>query len=468
RAEAGDFGHVLAHQLIQQAAGAHLVLRLLGVLGTHVAAQRGGNFVFGHAADLLGVVFTVEEIGVNPLAAVLEEAAVFGCRRVAGGAGHLFSGAQRAQIIDAAHRVGAVELHVVGVVLHAFQDAVAVGVPAAGDPGEFQGSLDAGPDAAQPFEVAGEPPIEIGVHYLAHGAVGGGEAPERLFVRQVLAEVQGAGGVEIVSETDGAQGAGKGGEQVGGGGFVVPDVGATAVAAAGVIVGALEAVELAVGGTEADGRDQGGEIGAGGVLDGGGDGGLAEGGGKAAGLLFQGTEVRGDISGSGPGVGEAGGVVVAYEGVLVALGSVPAAAARRAIGEVPGEEEGEIGMRAGRDGAVEAESADGADFGGFGAEFAIGREIVPKEHGGVPPAVARPAAQGGDVGAGGVESGEGEAALERIRGGKVGAGHEETGEVGGGAILVHPRVDVGRGRRPASGGVFDGPGDGDLGSRCSG
>jgi len=83
------------------------------------------------------------------------------------------------------------------------------------------------------------------------------------------------------------------------------------MAAAGVIVGAFEAVELAVGGAEADGRDQGGEIGGGGVLDGGGDGGLADGGGEAAGLLFQGVEVRGGISGSGPGIGEAGGVVVA-------------------------------------------------------------------------------------------------------------------------------------------------------------
>jgi hypothetical protein len=270
----------------------------------------------------------------------------------------------------------------------------------------------------------------------------------------------GAGVVEIVAETDGAQGAGEGGEQVGGGGFVVPDVGATAVAAAGVVVGAFEAVELAIGGAEADGRDQGGEVGAGGVLDGGGDGGFAEGGGEAAGLLFQGVEVRGGVFGGGPGVGEAGGVVVADEGVFVALGSVPAAAARRAIGEMPGEQEGEIGVRAGGDGAVEAERADGP-LGGLGAEFAIGGEIVPEEHGGVPPAVALPAAQVGDVGAGGVERGEREAALERIGGGEVGAGHEEAGERGGGAVFVDARV----GGRRTAGGVLDGPGDGDLGGR---
>ena len=132
-------------------------MRLLGVFGAHVAEQGGGDFVFGDAADLLDVVFAVEEIGVDPLAAVLEEAAVFGGGgEVAGGAGHLFAGAQGAEVIDAAHRVGTVELDVVGVVLDAFEDAVAVGIPAAGDPGELEGFLDAGPDAAQPVEVAGE------------------------------------------------------------------------------------------------------------------------------------------------------------------------------------------------------------------------------------------------------------------------------------------------------------------------
>ena len=187
--------------------------------------------------------------------------------------------------------IGAVELHVVGVVLDAFEDAIAVGIPAAGNPGEFEGFFDARPDAAQPVDIAGERPIEVGVHDLAHGAIGGGEAPERLFVRQVLAEMQGARVVHVVAETGGAQGAGEGGEEMGGDGLVVPDVGATAVAAAGVIVGAFEAVELAIGGAEADGGDQRGEIGAGGVFDGGGDGGFAQGGGELARLLFQRVEV---------------------------------------------------------------------------------------------------------------------------------------------------------------------------------
>ena len=205
--------------------------------------------------------------------------------------------------------------------------------------------------------------------------------------------MHGARVVHVVAEAGGAQRAGEGGEQMGGGGLVVPDVGAAAVAAAGVIVGAFEAVELAVGGAEADGGDQRGEIGAGGVLDGGGNGGFAQGRGEPASLLFQGVEMGGGVFGGAPGVGEARGVVIADEGIFLALGCGPAAAARRAIGKMPGEQEREIGMRAGRDGAVEAERADGAAGLGFGTEFAIGGEIVPEEHRRVPPAVALPAAQ---------------------------------------------------------------------------
>src|ERR1039458_7416548 len=283
-------------------------------------------------------------------------------------------------------------------------------------------------------------------------------------VGEVLAEADAAGVVEIEAEADGAQGAGEGGEEVGGGGFVIPNVGTTAVAAAGMIVNAFEAVEFAIGGAEARGGDESGEIGAGGLLDDGGESGLAEGGGEAAGLLFEYVEVSGGVFRGSPGVGEAGGVVVAEKGVFLTFGRTPAAAARRAIGEVPGEEEGEIGVAAGRDGAVKAKSADGADFGGFGAEFAIGGKIVPEEHGGIPPASLFPAAEVSDAIVGGMEGGEGEAALEGIGGGKIGAGHEQAGEVGGGAVIG----GAGFVRLGAAGGVFDGPGDGDIGGGARG
>src|ERR1019366_10766641 len=113
---------------------------------------------------------------------------------------------------------------------------------------------------------------------------------------------------------DGAQGAGEGGEEVGGGGFVIPNVGTTAVAAAGMIVNAFEAVEFAIGGAEARGGDESGEIGAGGLLDDGGESGLAEGGGEAAGLLFEYVEGSGGGFRGRPGARGAGGVGGAGEG----------------------------------------------------------------------------------------------------------------------------------------------------------
>ena len=52
-------------------------------------------------------------------------------------------------------------------------------------------------------------------------------------------------------------------------------------------------------------------------------------------------------------------VVIADDGVLVAFGRGPAAPFGRAIREMPGEEERELGRTAGRDRALERESADG-------------------------------------------------------------------------------------------------------------
>ena len=251
---------------------------------------------------------------------------------------------------------------------------------------------------------------------------------------------------------------------MGGGGLVVPDVCAASVAAAGVVVGAFEAVEFAVGGAEADGRYQGGEVGAGCVLDGGGDGRFAHGGGKPAGLFLEGWQVFGGVFGGGPGVGEARGVVVADEGVFIAGRGAPAAAPRRAVGEMPGEKERVIGVGAGRDGAAERERAHGSGVLRLGTEFAIGGKVVPEEHGRVPPAAALPSAKVGDAGAGGIEHGDEEAAFERVVAGQFRAGHENAGQPFGRFVFVDARV-LGLG---AAGGVFNGPGDGDLGGRRAG
>src|ERR1035441_6620485 len=263
-----------------------MIFGSLGVGRTHIAGQVGRDLLLGDAADFLHVEFAIKEVGVDPLAAAFEQRTIL--RRagsVAGRPRHLLAGPQRAQIEDAALRVGAVELHVVGVVLHAFEDAILIGIPAARNPGELDGLLDARPHAAEPRGVAGKLPIEVGVHDLAHLAIGGGKAEALAVVGKPLAKTDAAGGVLLVAESGSAQRAGEAGEDVGGSRLVVPDVRAASVAAAGMVVSAFETVEFAVGGAEDDGGDQRGEVGAGGILNGRRNGGFAQGGGKAAGLL---------------------------------------------------------------------------------------------------------------------------------------------------------------------------------------
>ncbi len=160
-------------------------------------------------------------------------------------------------------------------------------------------------------------------------------------------------------------------EETGGGGFVVPDVGAVAEAAAEVIGGAFEGVELAIGGAEAGGGDESGEIGEGGVLDFAGEGGFAEGADEFLGALFERGQMRGTVFGGGPGVGKAGGVPVADDVVFVTFGRIPAATFRRAIGEVPGEDKAVFGFGLRIDLLFETDGADCAGLSGFGAERAV-------------------------------------------------------------------------------------------------
>ena len=180
-----------------------------------------------------------------------------------------------------------------------------------------------------------------------------------------------------------------------GGGFVIPDVGAVAEAAAAMIVGAFEAVELAIGRAEAGLGDERGE---------GGHGGVAHGGRAACCRAWRrrsgGCEPpdRADLSAAYaaacPGAGETRRVVIADDGVLVAFGRGPAGPGGRAIREMPGEQEGVGGF--GRRAAISCcrqSDADRLALRSLGAELAIVAEIVPEEQRAGPPLGLRPAAQ---------------------------------------------------------------------------
>ena len=73
RPEPRDLGLVLAHELIDEAAGAHLVLGTLGVVGAHRVQQRVGNARARPPLDLLHVVLAVEQVRVDPRPARLEQ-----------------------------------------------------------------------------------------------------------------------------------------------------------------------------------------------------------------------------------------------------------------------------------------------------------------------------------------------------------------------------------------------------------
>ena len=75
RAEAGDVRHVLADELIDQAALAHLIVRMRGVVGTHRVQQCVWNGVSALSAHLLDVVFAVEQVLIDPGAARVEQSA---------------------------------------------------------------------------------------------------------------------------------------------------------------------------------------------------------------------------------------------------------------------------------------------------------------------------------------------------------------------------------------------------------
>jgi hypothetical protein len=204
-----------------------------------------------------------------------------------------------------------------------------------------------------------------------------------------------------------------------GGGLVIPDVRAIAEAAAAVVAGAFEAVELAIGGAEAGLGDERGEGGHGGVAHGGRQGAVAHGGDEAARAGLQIGQFFGGVFGGLPGAGEARGVMIADDGVLIAFGRGPAGPGGRAIREMPGEQEGVGGFGAGRDFLLQAERADGLAVRGFGAELAVVAEVVPKEQGAGPPFGVGPAAQVSEL-AFGLDEADGDAARLRVVGGHAG------------------------------------------------
>ena len=101
--EAANVSHKLPHQLVDQAAVAHLKVWIGQVRLAHIGAQFGQRFVqAGGRQHLLDEVFAVEKVGVDPGRATLNKGAAFGGELViVHGESHLLGSPQRAQVPDA-------------------------------------------------------------------------------------------------------------------------------------------------------------------------------------------------------------------------------------------------------------------------------------------------------------------------------------------------------------------------------
>ena len=254
----------LAERLVDEAAVAELVLELSVLVAPverldAVAEQPRGDLGAGegreHRAiaevDLLDEVLAVEEIGVDPGAALLVDRPV-----ERGGLGlaerlrHLGAGLERAEIEAGQPRVRAEQLHVERVVLAPPQDAGLVGVPAVAvvrAPGVLDALPGPRPEPAEPVDVAGELPVPVEFQDVAELAVGAGPFGGVVGAeRQAEPEAHAAGLVHVVGVVGLAHRAFERREEEGQRLLVVPDVGAASLAAAGVRVAALPAVEGAV------------------------------------------------------------------------------------------------------------------------------------------------------------------------------------------------------------------------------
>ena len=251
---------------------------------------------------------------------------------------------------------GTVEFDVISVMLHAFEHAVFIGVPSAGDPRKLQTFFDARPHTAQPVHVAGERPVQICVNDLPHLPVGRREAGALHAIGQHLPEMHRARIVHRVAERGSAERPGQRREQMRSGTFVIPHVRAVAEAAAAIIVHAFESVELAVGSAEAGGARERGKISAGRILHDRRKSAFAKSLGEQPGLPFEPLKIRSRIFSGGQRGRKSHAVVVADDRFPSPFGRAPAAPVRRAIRKSPREQERELGGTARRDRPLKRET----------------------------------------------------------------------------------------------------------------
>ena len=214
--------------------------------------------------DAMLVPLAVEEVLLGPGASARAEIRALRGERGVGvePLRQALDGLERGEVEKLHLRIGAVVVDIHRVVLAAFHHAVPVGVPAAIGPAELERLPDARVERAHPRVVACLRPAFVGLDDALHLPVGcrageaGAVARERLPNPERDCALVG----HRVPELDVPHILGDGRPEVDERMLVAPDVGAAAVAAAGRIADALPAEKVSVGGAEAGGRAQGGEV----------------------------------------------------------------------------------------------------------------------------------------------------------------------------------------------------------------
>ena len=135
-------GIILTYQLIHEATILNLMIGPFTVPCSTAGFENRIDVTGWYGSNDLAIILAVEQVGVDPSRAFFEQCrTVFGKVMFAESVGHLLGGLQSGEVPATALWVGSVEFAIVGIVLDAFHDAVAISVPGAGGPDESENPL---------------------------------------------------------------------------------------------------------------------------------------------------------------------------------------------------------------------------------------------------------------------------------------------------------------------------------------
>ncbi len=165
--------HVLSNELIHQASFSELVIRAGQVTAAHTHNKAWRNIFFFHGwSDFLFVVLTIEQVFIDPPAAIRKEGPAFFCKRfITHLFRHLFSSPKCAKVPESHLRIGSEIFHIHGVVLCPFHHPIHIGIPSSRNPAKLNGFFYVRPETFQHVIIPGKLPVTVHFHYRTHLSV---------------------------------------------------------------------------------------------------------------------------------------------------------------------------------------------------------------------------------------------------------------------------------------------------------